>query len=68
MTNKEWREKQAETEIKLIIAHSNAKTQKEKDIINLKQILNSIQPYSRWWRWGYTGSLKRAIKALEKDG
>lgn len=62
----EWRRK-ANTEMaKLIIAEEVAATQREKDIIHLKELILNITPYSRWWRWGYVGSLKRAIKALER--
>ena len=62
----EWRRK-ANTEMeKLIIAEEFAATQREKDIIHLKKLILNITPYSRWWRWGYVGSLKRAIKALER--
>jgi hypothetical protein len=60
--------KTAETAEQLILAEMNATTQREKDIIHLKQIILSIRPYSRWWRWGYIGSLRRAIRALEKMG
>ena len=60
--------KQQETAEQLILAEMNATTQREKDIIHLKQIALSIKPYSRWWRWGYLGSIRRAIKAMEKAG
>lgn len=50
----------------LILQGMKAKTRTEKDIINLKKIALSIKPYSRWWRWGYKGSINRAIRALEK--
>lgn len=52
--------------IALILQEEKATTQTEKDIIHLKMIILDIAPYSRWWRWGYVGSLRRAIKALEK--
>lgn len=52
--------------IALILQEEKAATQTEKDIIHLKMIILDIAPYSRWWRWGYVGSLRRAIKALEK--
>lgn len=39
----------------------------DKDIFNLKMILLEIRPYSRWWRRGYVRSLRRAIKALERE-
>lgn len=59
--------KRHETEMELILAEEQAQTQREKDIIHLKQIALSIRPYSRWWRWGYLGSVRRAIKALERE-
>ena len=55
----------SETEMELIIAEENTKSQREKDIIHLKQMALSIKPYSRWWRYGYLGSLRRAIKVME---
>lgn len=65
-SEEEWRRK-ANTEMaKLIIAEEFAVTQCEKDIIRIKKLILNITPYSRFWRWGYVGSLKRAIKALEK--
>lgn len=51
----------------LILAEGKAKSQREKDIIHLKMIALSIKPYSKWWRWGYLSSVRRAIKALEED-
>lgn len=60
--------KKAKTAQQLILAEMKATTQREKDIIHMEQIILSIRPYSRWWRWGYIGSLRRAIRALEKMG
>lgn len=60
--------RRTEEELQLIIAEENATTQLEIDIIHLKRIELSIEPYSRWWRWGYLGSVRRARKALEKMG
>lgn len=54
-------------ELQLIIAEEKATTQLERDIIHLKRIELSITPYSRWWRWGYLGSVRRARKALERQ-
>jgi hypothetical protein len=51
----------------LIAREEKATTQTEVDIIRLEKIILSITPYSRWWRWGYVGSLRRAIKALERQ-
>ena len=53
-------------QMRLILAETKATTQAEKDVIHLKQIALSIRPYSCWWRWGYLGSLRRAIKILEE--
>lgn len=53
--------------MQLILAEEQAKTQTEKDIIHLKQIELSIMPYSRWWRWGYLTSVRRARQALERE-
>ena len=60
--------RRTEEELQLIIAEENATTQLERDIIHRKRIELSIRPYSRWWRWGYLGSVRRARKALEKMG
>ena len=51
----------------LILAEEKATTQTEKDIIHLKLIELSIRPYSRWWRWGYLSSVRRARQALERE-
>ena len=48
-----------------IFAEMKAETQLEKDIIHLKQMALDIKPYSNWWRCGYLGSLRRAIKLME---
>ena len=43
----------------------------EQDIENMKQIEKCIQPYSKWWRWGFLSSVRRAIKIMEilkRDG
>lgn len=64
MTNQE-RDKAKE---QLILAEMKAETRFEKDIIHLKQIELSIMPYSRWWRWGYLSSIRRARQALEREG
>lgn len=57
----------AEEKYALILQEEKATTQAEKDIIHLKMMVLDIAPYSRYWRWGYVGSLRRAIKALEKQ-
>jgi len=43
------------------------KDQKEKDIFHLKCILYGIGYQSRWYRWGYISTLRRAIKAMENS-
>ena len=53
-------------DLRLILAEEKATTQLEKDIIHLKRIELSIEPGSRWYRWGYLGSVRRARKALER--
>ena len=63
---KEYLIKRSEEREKLILEEEKALAQIDKDIIHLKQIELSIEPYSRWWRWGYLGSVRRARKALEK--
>ena len=54
-------------DLRLILAEEKATTQLEKDIIHLKRIELSIEPGSRWYRWGYLGSVRRARKALERE-
>lgn len=61
---REFYRKQLEKQRELLSQES--KTQKEKDINNLKYMLYGIQPYSKYWRWGMCSSLKRAIQLLEK--
>lgn len=55
-------------DLRLILAEEKATTQLERDIIHLKRIELSIAPGSRWYRWGYLGSVRRARKALERMG
>lgn len=40
---------------------------KDRDIWNLEYMITEIRPYSRAWRSGHIKSLKRAIKALERE-
>ena len=63
----EERRRRKETMDELIFQEMTVKTQREKDIIHLKMIAHSIRPYSAWWRWGFLGSVRRAIKALENE-
>lgn len=39
----------------------------DKDIHNLELLLYSIRPHSYFWRRGCISSLRKAIKALEKE-
>lgn len=39
----------------------------EEAIECLVRIDESIQPNSRWWRWGFKEALKIAIKAIKKQ-
>ena len=60
-------QERGKSKLQLILAEEKATTQTEKDIIHLKQIELSIMPYSRWWRWGYLSSVRRARQALERE-
>lgn len=46
----EYKKKQTEEHLKLIKEAQEGKI--DPDIYNLKSILLSITPYSKWWRWG----------------
>lgn len=61
----DYRKKQNQEELKLIEEAMEGKV--DSDVYNLKMILLSIKPYSKWWKEGYIKSLKRAIKLVEKD-
>ncbi len=37
------------------------------DAEKLELIICSIQPYSKWWRWGYIKALRRVIKLIKED-
>lgn len=67
--NSDWKwdyiKKQNQEELKLIEEAMEGKV--DSDVYNLKMILLSIKPYSKWWKEGYIKSLKRAIKLVEKD-
>lgn len=56
------REKQAELLKKDVLGQV-----KDQDIWNLEYMVTEIAPYSMAWRSGYIKSLKRAIKALERE-
>lgn len=64
----EWYEKQRKRkqELRERLWSDDPLTRKEIDLIVLELMELEIQPYSRYWRWGYRGVLKRAREALAK--
>lgn len=66
---KAWQQKQLAEQNKLLKEEYNnpPKTQLEKDIRNLKYMMNGIGYGSLYYRMGCYGSLKRAIYYLEKE-
>jgi len=66
MSDVEWEIRNNERMLELL-RQGPPKTQKEKDIFHLKSMLYSIGKYSRWYRWGYISTLRRAIKVMEKE-
>lgn len=65
MTAGEFNKKQLQNSIDLIL-EEEPKTQRERDIFNLKQIRYSIKYGSLWYRYGVVASLDRVIKILEE--
>lgn len=65
MTAGEFNKKQFQNSIALLLGEK-PKTQRERDIFNLKQIRYSIRHGSDWYRYGVIASLDRVIKMLEK--
>lgn len=65
MTAGEFNRKQCQNSIALLL-EEKPKTQRERDIFNLKQIRYSIKYGSSWYRYGVISSLDRAIEMLEK--
>lgn len=66
MTAGEFNKRQLQKSIALLL-EEEPKTQRERDIFNLKQIRYSIRHGSDWYRYGVIASLDRVIKMLEKD-
>lgn len=66
MNEVEYRRKQIVEQDKLLREYPE-KPGIDRDIWNLKFMLTEISPRSRAWRFGYIRSLRRAIKALEKE-
>ena len=67
MNKREYEQRQIKERMRLVWENETA-TGLDPDVLNLKMILLDIRPYSCWWNRGYMRSLKRAIKALEKEG
>lgn len=65
MTAGEFNKKQLQNSIALLRGNE-PKTQRERDIFNLKQIRYSIKYGSLWYRYGVISSLDRVIKMLEE--
>lgn len=63
----EYRRKQAEENLKLMLYRWNNPQIKNWDIWNLKVMLTEIDPNSRAWRRGDVRALRRAIRALERE-
>lgn len=66
MTSTEFNKKQSEKMTELLYG-PDPKTQKEKDIYNLKYMRYSIKFGSHYYRWGMIATLDRAIKKLESE-
>lgn len=66
MNKQQYRMKQAE-EMGRVLKGVSENPNHDPDVLNLRLILLSIAPYSRWWRLGCVRSLKRAIKVLERE-
>lgn len=67
--HKKWTLKQLKRQETLLKAEwdNPPKTQREKDIFNLKYMMYNIGYGSLCYRMGCYGSLKRAVKLLEKE-
>lgn len=63
---KEFDKKQSERMTELLYG-PEPKTQREKDIYNLKYMRYSIKFGSSYYRWGMIATLDRAIKKLEDE-
>lgn len=65
MTAGEFNKRQLQKSIALLL-EEEPKTQRERDIFNLKQIRYSIRHGSDWYRYGVIARLDRVIKMLEE--
>lgn len=64
---KEFDKKQSERMTELLYDAPEPKTQREKDIYNLKYMRYSIKFGSSYYRWGMIATLDRVIKKLEDE-
>lgn len=67
MNEHEYRRKQAERQLELALIRWNNTPGVDWDIWNLEYLLTTIHPYSSLWRDGTVRSLRRAIRALERE-
>jgi hypothetical protein len=67
MTEKEWEIRNINNMLRLAYAET-PKTERERDIRNLKFMLYGINKYDKLYRLGCDATLRRAIKILEGDG
>ena len=65
MTGQEWRRRNITLTDQLL--REEPKTERGRDIWNLKYILFTIQKDSRLYRMGCVSTLRRTIKKLEKE-
>ena len=61
-----YRDAKLKRHMQLLLKWDKKLPQIDKDIIRLEMMECDINPYSRYWRWGMVGTLRRARKALEK--
>ena len=67
MNEQEYIKRQSARKMQLLNKWDDDLPQIEKDIIRLEMMECDIKPYSRYWRWGMVGTLRRARKALERQ-
>lgn len=67
MREHELFQKQTERKLELLQIRWNNTPGVDWDIWNLEYLLTTIHPYSSLWRDGTVRSLRRAIRALERE-
>lgn len=67
MNEHEYSRKQAERQLELVLIRWSKTPGVDWDIWNLEYLLTTIHPYSSLWRDGAVRSLRRAIRALERE-